>query len=348
MRERGGEMNGRPSISVIIVNYNGVGLLDECLGSLREQSCRDFEIVLVDNGSSDSSVDFVQRNYSDVILVANKENLGYGGGNNSGIRAAGGRYIAVLNNDTKADALWLERLLEAAEKDSEAGMFASKILNYYSPDVIDNTGLMIYRDGIARGRGRLEKDEGQYDVRDEVFFPSGCAGFYRREVFDEIGLYDEDFFLYLDDVDVGLRARLAGWRCVYVPDAVVYHKYSASTEPYSPLKAFLVERNRIWIVVKYFSAGMACKSLYYSLLRYAYQFYAALSRKGASGRLVKSSSLASVAWLLVRAYAAACAGAGKMLRRRRGMKAFTKLGGRQLSELFDRFSITARELALKD
>lgn len=336
------------AVSVIIVNYNGSSLLQECLDSLREQTMKDFEVIFVDNASSDGSVEFVCRNYPEVKVIVSRTNLGYGGGNNLGIQEASGGHIVLLNNDTKADPRWLEFLVATAESDPEAGMCASKIMNYYEPETIDNTGLIMYRDGVARGRGRLEKDTGQYDAVEEVFFPSGCAGLYRREMLDQIGALDEDFFLYVDDVDIGLRGRLAGWRCLYAPSAVVYHKYSATTEPYSRLKAYLVERNRIWVVMKYFPLPMAAASICHTFRRYLLQAYGASTGKGAGGRFLKSASLPEVAGTLLRSYGAAFLASGKMLRKRRAAMRLKRVSNREFSRWFDRFGISARELALKD
>ncbi len=247
----------RPLVSIIIVNWNGKQLLPECLDSLRAQAASDKEVILVDNGSQDGSADYVQDRYPEVTVVRLPQNRGFAGGNNAGMVHASGKYIAFLNNDTRTDPAWLANLLSTAEAcPPSVGMWACKILSYDQPDVIDNVGLLMYPDGLARGKGRLERDNGQYDAPAEAFFPSGCAGLYRRSMLEEIGLFDEDFFAYADDVDLGLRGRLAGWGCRYVPSARVYHKYSSSSSAYSPLKAFLVERNRIWVLLKYFPIEM--------------------------------------------------------------------------------------------
>lgn len=341
-------MKSTPVVSVIIVNFNGMHLLKDCLDSLREQTFGSFETILIDNASIDGSVEFVRKNYPEVRIIENQRNLGYGGGNNIGIIASSGKYIALLNNDTKADANWLQRLVEAIKEDEKIGMCASKILNYYNPEIIDNTGLLLYKDGIARGRGRLEKDVGQYASSEEVFSPSGCAGLYKREMLDGIGLFDEDFFLYLDDVDIGMRGRLAGWKCIYVPDAVVYHKYSATTEPYSSLKAYLVERNRIWIVMKYFPLWMMIVSLFYTLLRYALQGYGALRKKGASSHLVRSESIFTILGIILKAYISALYKSGRMLQKRRQVMSIKKVTNREISEWFRVFGMSAKEIALKE
>lgn len=338
----------KKTASVIIVNYNGAHLLKECLESLQGQTFKDFEIVLVDNASTDGSVSLVKDTYPEVTVIENRENLGYGGGNNAGIRQSHGKYVVLLNNDTKVDPQWLEKLVVPVGKDNGVGMCASKIMDYYHPEIIDNAGLLLYRDGVARGRGRLEKDTGQYSREEEVLFPSGCAGLYRKDMLEEIGLFDEDFFLYVDDVDIGFRARLAGWTCIYVPEAIVYHKYSATTEPYSALKAYLVERNRIWVVMKCFPAGLAFASIFSTLLRYLMQGYGIVTGKGAGSRLVRSGPGAGSAGILVRAYVSAFGNAGKMLGKRKRISKTRRVSIGEVVSWFTKFGIGVKELALKD
>ncbi len=341
-------MSVEPSVSVIIVNYNGRALLGDCLDSLGAQTMKDFEVILVDNNSADDSVTFVQERYPGVTIVRNRANLGYGGGNNAGIRISRGNYAVFLNNDTEVDARWLEQLVKPAEKDPAVGMCASKILNYYDRGQLDNTGLLMYRDGIARGRGRLERDVGQYDREEEIFFPSGCACLYRREIFEQLGEFDEDFFLYVDDVDMGLRARLGGWTCIYAPTAIVYHKYSATTEAYSPLKALLVERNRIWVMLKCFPWPMVLTSLFHTLLRYALQGYGMVRGRGAGSRFVKSGSALGGVTVLLRAYASAFRKYGTMIAKRKRIMSLRKVTNSAFRGWFKKYGIGAAELALKD
>lgn len=338
----------KPLVSVIIVNWNGRHLLDECLGSLRAQRFLNFEIILVDNGSQDGSVEFVRERYPQVKLVQLTENRGFAGGNNAGISIAAGKYIALLNNDTKTDPEWLGKLIAVAETTPSAGMWASKILSYDNPVIIDNTGLMIYRDGLARGRGRLETDKGQYDEQGEILLPSGCAALYRKAVLDEIGLFDEDFFAYADDVDLGLRFRLAGWGCVYVPTAKVYHKYSASSSAYSPIKAFLVERNRIWVLLKYYPAELILVSPYFTLIRLVIHAYGALTGQGASGKFAAQHSVFKAGMILLRAWCSALMAVQRVFRVRRELSRFRRIGRAELYRLFRVFGLSVTEIALKE
>jgi GT2 family glycosyltransferase len=303
---------------------------------------------VVDNGSTDGSAAFVRERYSEVRVLALPDNRGFAGGNNTGIRACSGRYIALLNNDTKAAPEWLSELAAAVKRDPSAGMWASKILSMDQPGVIDNVGLLLYWDGTGRGRGRLEQDRGQYDRKGAAFFPSGCAALYSRDVFDDVGLFDEEYFAYADDVDLGLRARLAGRRCVFVPTARVYHKYSASSSAHSPFKAYLVERNRLWVLLKYFPCELILASPYFTFKRLALHFYGALAGRGASGRFAEEHSLFAAFGILLKAWGGALLRLLPVLRHRRAFMRRKRIPRKELYRLFRAFGISAAELALKE
>jgi len=342
-------MNKQPLASIIILNWNGKQYIKDCLVSLKKQSYKNLEVILVDNGSIDGSVSYIKNNFSSFVkLIENKSNLGFATGNNIGIKNSKGKYILLLNNDTKANSSWAEELIKAAESDDSIGMCASKVLSLDNPKIIDNVGHLIYKDGLNRGRGRLEYDEGQYDTIEEVFLPSGCAALYRKKMLDEIGGFDEDFFAYSDDTDIGIRGRLAGWKCIYVPKAVVYHKYSGSTSPYSLFKAFHAERNRFWIAVKYFPLPILLCNLYYAAMRTSLQFYGALTHKGAAGRFKEEFSFTELFWTLLKAYFSAMKGLPKMWKKRKDIHKLQKVSHREIYRWFKEFKISLRELALKE
>jgi GT2 family glycosyltransferase len=339
----------QPIVSVVIVNWNGRHLLAECLDSLAAQHAEDVEIVLVDNGSQDGSAEFVGQRYPGVRLVCLQENRGFAGGNNAGMAVARGRYIALLNNDTKADPSWLANLIDAAEASPHrVGMWACKILSYDKPDLIDNVGLLLYPDGLGRGHGRLEGDRGQFDLPGGALAPSGCAGLYRKEMLEEIGLFDAEFFAYADDVDIGLRARLAGWECRYVPSAKVYHRYSASSSAYSPFKVFLVERNRIWVLLKYFPLELVLVSPFFTFLRLVIHFVGAITGRGASGRFSEQHSVFGAMRILLKAWGAALAAIPGICRQRRAFSPLRRLSRPGFYRLLCRYRISAREIALKE
>ena len=345
----GTQDDARPLVSVIVVNWNGLSYLPDCLGSLAVQSYPAMEIVVVDNGSTDGSVEYLRGGHgSRVRLVESPANLGFAGGNNLGIRAAKGAYLALINNDAAADARWVEALVGAAESDSRVGMCASKIYVWDRPGILDGAGLQVSGDGIGRGRGRLEPDREEFAREEDALLPSGCAALYRRAMLDEIGLFDEDFFAYCEDTDLGLRARIAGWRCRYVPGAVVRHRYSGSTAPHSPFKAFQVERNRIWVVVKCFPLRMAVASLGYTMGRYALQLYGALIGRGAAAKLAAQQSPWALVGTIVRAWLSALVRFPEMWRRRRAIHSAGKIGRRELERLLRVHRVGLSELALKD
>ncbi len=338
-----------PLVSIIICNWNGKHLLEECLDSLKEQTSRDFEVIVVNNGSSDGSVALLEEKYADFVrLVKLDKNYGFAGGNNRGIEQAGGKYIALLNNDTFCDKRWLEELVKPMEIYPDVGMCASKLLVYDQPELIDAVGHLIYPDGLNRGRGRFEKDSGQYDQLEEIFFPPGCGAIYSKRMLDEIGLFDEDFFSYGDDTDIGLRARLAGWKCLYVPTAVVHHKISGSAGWYSEFKAFHVERNRVWIAVKYFPTVPLLLSVYYTGIRFALQAYGAVAGKGASGKFASEASLGQLVLVLLRAYWAALKGLPRMWKKRNEIRRTKKVSDGQFEIWLRKYRISAREIALKE
>ncbi len=338
------------TLSVVIVNWNGERFLRACLGSIFAQGRADVEVIVVDNGSTDGSVELIRGEFPEVRTIVNTENTGFAAANNQGIEAARGRYVLTLNNDTELAPRFFDTLMDAAESsDKEVGMWAVKILSLEDKSEIDSVGgLLIYPDGLAKGRGRLERDTGQYDAPGEALIPSACAGLYRKEMLDEVGKFDADFFAYCEDTDLGLRARLAGWRARSVPGAVVFHHYSGTGGRYTPFKAYLVERNHLWVAAKNLPAGQLAMLPVYTIWRYAVQVYGILAGKGAGGRFVEGFSAASLAVVLVKAYIGAMAGLPKMLARRARIQKTRKLTASEFKRLTKRFSISAAELVLMD
>lgn len=235
-------------VSIIIPNLNGAHHLPTCLESLRRQAFRDFEVIVVDNGSTDRSLDLLARGYPEVRVLALGQNRGFAGACNAGIRAARGEFIVLLNNDTEADPHWLSEVVAAFERHPEAGIVASKMLLFDRRDTFHTAGDFYRVDGIPGNRGVWKRDEGQYDNEEYVFSACGGSAAYRREMLDRIGLLDEEFFYSCEDVDLAWRAQLAGYRCVYAPRAVVYHKLSATGG--GTVASFHDGRNYIYLLVK--------------------------------------------------------------------------------------------------
>lgn len=340
-------MAPEPLVSAVVVNYRGRGLLAECLDSLFTQTWPRLEVILVDNGSDGEVDDALARHGERLRAIRNERNEGFARANNQAFAAAEGEWVFLLNNDAVADPACVERLVRFAEGRPEVGMLACRVLRYDRPNIFDSAGLLLYPDGVCRPRGWEEKDLGQYDRPEEVLAPHGCAAAYRRAMLEELGGFDEDYFAYLEDLDLGMRGWLAGWTGWYVPDAVVRHKKSATAGNYSKFKAYHVERNRIWNAVKLLPRFLLLMSPLFTLNRYLLQGYAAATHRGLSDEFVKEYSLPQLAVLLARAYAAALWALPRMIRRRRAISRARRISVEEWYALVSRFKLDAIELALK-
>ncbi len=250
-----------PLVSVIIVNYNGRAFLNKCFSSLLLQSYPAMEIIFVDNGSKDGSIEYMKKEFPSVKIIANNENFGFAKGNNIGIKAAKGELIATLNNDTEVTPQWLEELVDAMGSDEKVGMCASKMLFMKDPCLINSTGICISRSGTCWDRGIFEPDEGQYELKEEVFGPCAGAALYRKSMLQEIGLFDEDFIAYHEDTDLAFRGRLAGWKCLYIPGAVVYHMHGGTGGFENDYTIYYGNRNVLWTPIKNFPLNLLILSL---------------------------------------------------------------------------------------
>lgn len=247
--------------SVIIVNFNGYRFLSACLPAVLAQRLDGpFEVLLVDNGSNDESVSLVRGQFPEVRVILAGRNLGFAGGNNLGMSAASGRFVVLLNNDTRVRAGWLQALVGAALRDPQAGAISAKILFMDPPDTIQNAGCLLLSDGSGADRGFREPDYGQYDEPEEVFGACGASVLYRREMLEDVGGFDETFFMYYEDTDLNWRMRLRGWKVLYEPGAVVDHVHAGSSREWSPFFTFHVDRNRLFMLIKNASAPMVVRS----------------------------------------------------------------------------------------
>ncbi len=330
--------------SLIIVNWNGAAHLPGCLDSLARQTFPDFETILVDNGSSDGSLALVAGRYPWVKTVALPANVGFAAGNNAGYRRASGEFIVTLNNDTEAEPTWLAELVRAAGQDPAIGMVASRVCSFADRGVIDSLGVTVCRDGMSRGASRLLRfsDQG-LGKTEEVLMPSACAALYRRRMIEAVGFFDEDFFAYCEDTDLGLRGRLAGWRAVLARDAAVYHKYSQTGGALSPQKLYLVERNHYWVALKTFPLRDILLLPAATALRYLAQVRAVAAARGTGRQFARSASGAHVAALL-RAVIDAAAGFPMMWKKRRAIAATRRIGDREFARLLRRYRMSFREL----
>lgn len=333
-------------VSVAIVTFNSESVIEDCLRSLLLQRYKNFEILIYDNSSGDDTCGMIERlNIPFLRLVKGRFNRGFGFGLNRLVEIAGGEIIASLNPDTKVDENWIGEAIRHFE-DKQVGMVSSRVVFKGSPDLLDSAGHLLYPDGLNRGRGHNKRFSQEFANVEEVAFPSGSAGFYRKDIYLKLGGVDESLFLFGDDTDIGLKFQLSGYKCIYEPNSIVFHEYSHSTGKYSDLKAYFVERNRIKILLKYFPEDLIVKSLYYTLKRVLYHNLSALIDKGSTARYLKSGSIIRLYTLMFRAYVDALLDLPLIMKERREIK--KRVNSNLIRELLKRHSISAREIALTD
>ena len=300
-----------PDVSIVIVTWNGRHHLDACLAAVEAQAGVRAETILVDNASTDGTADFVRTRYPWVRLVPLSENRGFAGGNNAGVREARGRYVAFLNNDTAARTDWLRLLLAAVDEPAGFVLTTSLVVYMHDPGIVDSAG-----DGLLRSGGAFKRHHGAPSATapasGEVFGVCGAACLMPKAVFDELGGFDEDFFASHEDVDLSYRARLRGYRCRYVAEAVVHHRGSATLGTISPFAVFHGQRNSEWLYFADTPASLLIRTLPAHLL---YNAAAAVHfmRQGVLGPFM-------------RAKIAALAGAGRVLAKRARVQRGRRVG----------------------
>ncbi len=276
-------------------------------------------------------------------VIENERNVGFGAAVNQGFRRGRGRYLATLNDDAVADRRWLEALVEAMESASDVGMCASRVM-LAGTGRLDSAGMLLAGDGTSKQRGQ-GRDPREFAMQVEVLFPSGSAALYRREMLEQVGGFDEEFFLYCEDTDLGLRARWAGWKCLYVPGAVVEHGYSRSAGRASPLKAYLVERNRLFVIARNFPVSMWMRAPFTAVARYFWHGVSMLRGRGTAAEFQQGGgSPLCLVWYVVRAHAALIAAAPRLWRERRAIRQSARLPAREFRRLTAAHAISAREV----
>lgn len=237
-----------PFFSVVIPNYNGMRFLPTLMAALQAQSFGDFEVILADDGSTDHSVAFVEEHYPSVRLIVNRRNVGFVQSCNLAADAAHGRYIVLLNNDTEPESTWLAELAQAIVAAPQAAIIAGKLLLFDNRTQIHTTGDLLGVDGIPQNRGVWEEDRGQYDGELQIFSGTGGGSAFRRDIWQQLGGFDHDFWMYMEDVDFGFRAQLAGYEVIFAPKARIYHHLSATGG--GTMASYFVGRNTIWMIAK--------------------------------------------------------------------------------------------------
>ncbi len=237
-----------PLTTIIIVNYNCYEDLVRCLESIINNTHNNYEIIVVDNASTNGTTHFIQSKFENVKVIFSKKNLGFGGGCNLGALHSNGTFLLFLNPDTIVTHGWFEALIQVLQSDSSIGLVTSKILLSHHPEKINTCGNNVHITGITQCRG-LGYPKDLLNKIEDVLAISGAAFAIRRSLFEALEGFDEDMFLYMEDTDISVRAKLAGWRCVYVPESVVFHDYSFKL---TNLKIFYQERNRYLMLCKNF------------------------------------------------------------------------------------------------
>ena len=312
--------------------------LTACLRALESQTVADFEVVVVDNSGTGAARPCGSR----VRVIANARNAGFGAAVNQAYRSSQSPYLAALNDDAVAHPEWLASLLREAGEHPRAGMFASQVR---LPDgTLDSAGMLIASDGSSKQRGHGQSPHTAFDA--EALFPSGSAALYRREMLDQTGAFDENYFLYCEDVDLGLRALWAGWECRYVSGAIVEHRYSHSAGRASALKAYYVERNRLYTILKNFPVALLLRAPWAAAARYFWHAVSLFAGRGKAAEFrSEGQSAALLPFLLLRAHLAALARLPRLLGRRREIFRKRRISSAQFEELLRRHSIPVREVA---
>jgi GT2 family glycosyltransferase len=299
-------------------------------------------VIVVDN----SGAGLVRKNGTapNARIIENTHNAGFGGAINQGLRASTSPYVATLNDDAVASPEWVDALVTALEKRPDAGMAASQV-RFFGEPRLDSAGMLIAPDGSSKQRGH-NRPPCDFPVAEEVLMPSGSAALYRRTMLEQIGGFDDTFFLYCEDTDLGLRARWAGWKCLYVPTAVVDHHYSHSAGRASALKAYYVERNRLFVLVKNYPAAMLAAAPFATSARYWWHAWFLLQGRGSAARFrAEGNAGPKMLWYIVRAHAALLGNLARLWRQRREIRRSARITPAVFRHLLRGHSISTRKVA---
>ena len=263
-------------VDVIIPNFNGMKYLPVCLDSLSRQTFNNFKIMMIDDCSEDGSVSYVKEKYPHVSVLEFHQNKGFSMAVNEGIRRTSGELVFLLNSDTELDERCIESLVSAFQEENEVAIAAPRVLMFDRRDIIDSAGILYRIDGLSRGAGTGCRDSEEYGISKLIFGASAGAAAYRRTLLNEIGLLDEDFKFYYEDTDLSFRALLRGYRCLYVPSAVVYHH--GGQQRHSDFTRYYTTRNLIYTLVKNMPARLLIKYFPYIVFYQVYQSFFAASK----------------------------------------------------------------------
>lgn len=329
-------------MTVVIPTLAADSALLDCLRSLDLQTFRDFEVIVVDNSGMRAARALGVRG-ANVRIIENASNAGFGGAINQGLRESEARWLATLNDDAEASAGWLAEIVATGDASPDIGMVASHVR--LDDEHLDSAGMLIARDGSSRQRGHRQHPS-NWQAADEALLPSGSAAAYRRAMMNDLGGFDQDFFLYCEDTDLGLRAAWRGWRCAYAPLAVVHHRYSHSAGRASKLKAWYVERNRVRLVLKNYPSRMLPGALFTSMVRYLWHAFYLIHGSGTAAQFRQSGGSGMLLpWYVIKAHLDAAVRLPVLWAQRRGIRRTAKISTAQFASLLRAHGISARQVA---
>lgn len=335
-----------PAIAVAIASLRGGPLLAACLRALELQTERDFEVIVVDN-SGTGAIELELSELAPTLILRTRRsprNLGFAAAINLAWSLSEAPFLATLNDDAEPHPGWLAALRREMSAYADLGMCASQVRRHGSTE-LDSAGMLIFGDGSSKQRGQ-GRSASEYGARKSVLFPSASAALYRRAMLDDIGLFDPDFFLYCEDTDLGLRARWNGWECIYVPDAIVDHHYSQSSGAASPLKAWHIERNRLWVAAKTFPIRMLIAAPFHTAARYFWHVFYMLRGHGTAAQFHREGNgILSLLGIVLRAHWSLVTHFGELRRKRQAIRRGALITDKQFLALVRNHSIDAREIA---
>lgn len=333
-------------IGIVIVHYNRKDLLRDCLRSVGKIDYPDFRVLVVDNGSEDGSAEMVRDEFPEVELIPMGYNSGFCIANNEGIRKMVGQSceaVLLLNNDTEVAPDFLKMMVPALHRGKKIGMIAPKILLFDKKDLLDSAGIEITPDGLGKNRG-FARPNRDFREKCEVFCPAGAAALYSKELLldtvQDRQFLDEDYNFYFEELDLGWRARLRGWRCAYVPEAIVYHRKSATAGPYSRLVAYYTNRNIFFNIVKNYPLRFAVRALVFSAIRYFLLLGGFFFRRGPGYKIKACIGIRDLAAATLKGWADFLAKLLSMLKKRKEIQKRKLASKKEINSWFKKYGIT--------
>ena len=335
--------------AVIVANWNGKKYLKDCFDSLAKQTYQNFRIIFVDNGSKDDSVGFIEKNYPETEIIRLEENTGFCFGYNTGIKKAledeNIKYIVVLNNDTKLHEKFIEDMVDCSQRHPEAGSIQPKILNFYEQNKIDCAGILLSVDGVVMNRGYGEENHGQYEKEEELFGANATAALYSREALEKTQLrdgeyFDESYFAYYEDADLAWRMRLAGFKSYFCPSAKLFHIHSATAKKISGLKAYYLNRNRFFTLIKNYPCCRLVLILFIlTPIRYLLLLIRVIMKRSRKGEELAGQNKFMVAKEIFRAWGSVITNIPNLMRKRRAIQKNKKVKKSEIRRWFRDYGV---------